>query len=341
MSDTDNPYNTGYGTGYGGQGGAKVTYGTGNSANAPGGRPGAAPSGPGQQHTGPLISETTTADFPRDVIEASRSQPVLVDFWAPWCGPCRQLTPILEKVVTEAGGKVKLVKMNIDDHPAIPGQMGIQSIPAVLAFVDGQPVDGFMGAVPESQIREFITKVASQGSGPDPVVEALEQAQEAVAKGDISTAAQIYAGILQQDQTNADALGGMAGIYFDNGDADKARALLEMVPEDKADNPAVAAVRARMELAAEAASLGDRAPLLSRLEADGNDHEARLDLAKIENAAGNREVAADLLLEIIRRDKKWNDGAAKEQLLQFFEAWGMDDPDTILARRRLSALLFS
>lgn len=340
MSDTDNPYSSGYGGGYGSQTSGSVTFGNGeNAPQQPASQP--EPSFAQPQAAGPLISDTTTADFPRDVIEASRTQPVLVDFWAPWCGPCKQLTPILEKVVNEAAGRVKLVKMNIDDHPAIPGQMGIQSIPAVLAFKDGQPVDGFMGAVPESQIRELIDKVAGPGSASDPVADALEQAAEALSQGDVQTAMGIYSAILQQDQTNADALAGMAGIYLDNDDAERARAMIDLVPEEKAGNTAVATIRARLDLAEEAASLGDRGPLLARLEANGDDFEARVELAKIENAAGNREAAAEHLLEIIRRKKDWNDGAAREQLLQFFEAWGMEDPATLSARRQLSAVLFS
>ncbi len=331
MSNKDNPY----GGGYGGQLTGNVSFGGNDAAADPLATP--APSS-----SGPLVTDTTTANFNKDVIEASRSQPVLIDFWAPWCGPCKQLTPALEKAVTEAGGRVRLVKMNIDDHPAIPGQLGIQSIPAVLAFKDGQPVDGFMGAVPESQIKEFIDRIAGPDTGPqDALAEALAQADEASAQGDIQTAAEIYSAVLQRDEGNAAALAGMAGIYLDSGDMEHARAMLDLVPEDKTDDAAVASVRARIALAEEASSLGDRAPLLARLEADSGDHDARMDLAKIENAAGDRDAAANHLLDIIQQSRDWNEGAAKEQLLQFFEAWGIEDPATLAARRRLSSLLFS
>jgi putative thioredoxin len=266
---------------------------------------------------------------------------VLVDFWAPWCGPCRQLTPVLEKVVTAANGRVRLVKMNIDDHPAIPGQLGIQSIPAVIAFKDGQPVDGFMGALPESKVKEFIDRIGGPADDGPSIDDALAQAAEAASQGDIQTAMGIYGAILQQEPGRPEALAGVAGIYLDNGDADKAASILDSVDPKDSENQAVASIRARLALIEEAASLGDRAPLLSRLDKNSDDHEARFDLAKIENAAGEREAAANHLLEIIRRDKKWNDGAAKEQLLQFFEAWGLDDPAALSARRKLSSLLFS
>ena len=303
---------------------------------------GEAPGG-AKKTAGPLVKDTTTAGFQADVIAESRSQPVLVDFWAPWCGPCRQLTPIIEGAVNAAGGKVKLVKMNIDDHPAIPGQLGIQSIPAVIAFVDGQPVDGFMGAQPESQVKAFIEKVARLGKGgakAAAIEEALAEASEAIAQGDINGAAQIYAMVLQQDPENPVAYGGMAGLMADHGQAERARQLLDEAPESIRNAPALVAVRTRMELAEKVAGIGDPAELAARLEKNPGDHDARFDLAQIYNARGDREAASDALLDIMAADREWRDDGARKELLKFFDAWGMTDPATLRARRKLSSLLF-
>jgi putative thioredoxin len=290
---------------------------------------------------GDLIRDTTTAAFSQDVVQESRNQTVLVDFWAPWCGPCKQLTPVIEKVVREAGGRVKLVKMNIDEHPAIPGQLGIQSIPAVIAFRDGQPVDGFMGALPESKVREFVDRVAGP-SGEDTALEdALAAAGEAAGAGDVGMAAQIYADILQRRPDHVAAIAGLAGLLVDAGDLDNAREVLARAPEAQAETPEIAAVRSRIALAEQTAGLGDPAELRRRIEADPKDHEARFDLALIENARGNRQEAADLLLAIMKADRTWRDDGARTQLLTFFEAWGMADEATLTARRKLSSLLFS
>jgi putative thioredoxin len=289
---------------------------------------------------GDLVKDTTTAGFAADVIQESRRQPVLVDFWAPWCGPCRQLTPLLEKAVRAAGGRVKLVKMNIDEHPAIAGQLGVQSIPAVFAFKDGQPVDGFMGAIPESQISEFIRKLGG-GDARQQIADALAAAAEASEAGDSSMAANIYGSILQQAPDTVEAIAGLAEILFDAGDAAQAEAVLATVPEAKKDAAPIAAIRARMALAAQAASLGDPAELERRLAQNPKDHEARFDLAMIQNAAGERGKAADSLLEIVKADRGWRDDGARAQLLQFFEAWGAGDEATLAARRKLSSLLFS
>ncbi|MEQ8298768.1 MAG: thioredoxin [Nitratireductor sp.] len=288
---------------------------------------------------GDLIRDTTTAEFTKDVIQESRNQPVLVDFWAPWCGPCKQLTPVLEKAVRAAGGTVKLVKMNIDDHPAIAGQLGVQSIPAVIAFRDGQPVDGFMGAVPESQVQDFIQRL-----GGDPkqsgLEAALEQAAAALQAGDDDLAAQIYSAVLAEEAGHPAAIAGLAGLSLDRGDLDAARALLEQVAPDS-DTAEIAGVRARLSLAEETSALGDPQELLRRLEKDADDHDARFDLALIQNASGAREEAADSLLHIVRRNREWRDDGARAQLLTFFEAWGPTDEATLSARRKLSALLFS
>jgi putative thioredoxin len=287
------------------------------------------------------IKDTTTATFTQDVIQESRKQPVLVDFWAPWCGPCKQLAPALEKAVRGAGGRVKLVKMNIDDHPSIAGQLGIQSIPAVIAFKNGQPVDGFMGAIPESQIRDFIERNAGKGGGQPAVAEALKAAAEAREAGDVQTAADIYSAILQEAPDNIDAIAALADMLFETGDAEGAEDALAGVPEDRREAPQLSAVRAKMALAKEAAKLGDPAALERTLQANPMDHQARFDLAMIQNAGGKRAEAADNLLAIVKADRSWNDDGARAQLLKFFEAWGATDEATMAARRKLSSVLFS
>ena len=290
-----------------------------------------------------LIKETTTQTFVKDVIEESKRQPVLIDFWAPWCGPCRQLTPVLEKAVRNAKGKVKLVKMNIDEHPAIPGQMGIQSIPAVIAFVNGQPADGFMGAVPESQVNAFIDKLTKGMTAPgEPnIAEILQEAEAVLAEGDAAAAAQIYAEVLSLDATNIAALAGLAKCYVTTGAVDQARQTLGMVPEAKRNDAAVKAVQAAIDLAEQASSLGPVAELEQKVAANPLDHQARFDLATALNAMGKRSEATAQLLEIVKRDRKWNDDGARKQLVQFFEAWGGADEATVEGRKRLSTILFS
>ncbi len=290
-----------------------------------------------------LIKETTTQTFVKDVVEESKRQPVLIDFWAPWCGPCRQLTPMLEKAVKNAKGKVKLVKMNIDEHPAIPGQMGIQSIPAVIAFVGGQPADGFMGAVPESQVNAFIEKL-TQGvpaAGEPNIAEVLKEADAVLAEGDAATAAQIYAEVLAIDPTNIAALAGLAKCYVTTGAIEQARQTLAMVPESKRNDPAVKAVQAALDLAEQAQSVGPVTELEQKVAANPLDHQARFDLATALNAMGKRAEATEQLLQIVKRDRKWNDDGARKQLLQFFDAWGGADEATAEGRKRLSTILFS
>lgn len=286
-----------------------------------------------------LIKNTTTKDFMRDVVDASREVPVLVDFWAPWCGPCRQLTPLLEKAVRAAKGAVKLVKMNIDEHPQIPGQMGVQSIPAVFAFQDGRPVDGFMGALPESRIKSFIARLIGDESA-DAAAD-LDAADEALAAGDANTAAQAFAEALQKDAENARAAAGLAKCYVKTGDLNRAEQTLALVPPAKADSAPVASARASLELARKAASAGDVDSLRAKLGANPNDTQSRFDLAIALNAKGDREGAVDELLTIIRKDRAFNDDAARKQLLQLFDAWGASDPATISGRQRLSSLLFA
>jgi putative thioredoxin len=300
-------------------------------------------SGAAPQAASDLIKETTTQTFVKDVIEESKRQPVLIDFWAPWCGPCRQLTPILEKAVRAAKGRVKLVKMNIDEHPAIPGQMGIQSIPAVIAFANGQPADGFMGAVPESQVNAFIDKVtkAMPRAGEPNVAEILKEAETVLAEGDPANAAQIYAEVLAADPTNIAALAGLAKCYVATRAIEQAKQTLAMVPESKRSDPAVKAVQAAIDLAEQAKALGPVSELEQKVAANPLDHQARFDLAIALNASGKRAEATDQLLEIVKRDRKWNDDAARKQLVQFFDAWGPADQATTDGRKRLSTILFS
>src|SRR5262249_40805058 len=287
-----------------------------------------------------LIKETTTQIFVKDVIEESKRQPVLVDFWAPWCGPCKQLTPILEKVVKAAKGKVKLVKMNIDDHPAIPGQMGIQSIPAVIAFVNGQPADGFLGALPESQVLAFIERLTKDRIGGE-AKDLLKLADAALAEANPAGAAELYGQVLAEEPSNVPALAGLARAYMATGNVEQAKQTLGLVPEAKRSDAAVAAARAAIELAEQAQSIGPIGGLEKRLAANPLDHQARFDLAVALNAKGKRQEAVDQLLEIVRRDRKWNDDGARKQLVQFFEAWGPTDEATINGRKRLSSILFA
>src|ERR1700682_4379019 len=300
-------------------------------------------SGPAPQAAPDLIKETTTQTFVKDVIEESKRQPVLIDFWAPWCGPCRQLTPVLEKAVRAAKGKVKLVKMNIDEHPAIPGQMGIQSIPAVIAFVNGQPADGFMGAVPESQVNAFIDKLTKgmPAAGEPNIAEVLKEAETVLAEGDAATAAQIYAEVLAVDATNIAALAGLAKCYVTTGAIEQAKQTIAMVPESKRSDAAVKAVQAAIDLAEQAQAVGPVTELEQKVAANPLDHQARFDLATALNAQGNRAEATQQLLEIVKRDRKWNEDGARKQLVQFFEAWGPSDEATVEGRKRLSTILFS
>ncbi|MEJ1160020.1 thioredoxin [Prosthecomicrobium sp. N25] len=301
------------------------------------GSPAAAAPAPGADE---LIRDTTTRTFVKDVIEASRDVPVLVDFWAEWCGPCKQLTPVLEKVVRNAKGKVRLVKMNIDQHPEVAGQLGIRSIPAVIAFKNGQPLDGFMGAVPESQIQTFIERVAGP-VGPSDAEALVAEAEAALAEGDLQGAADLFSAARESEPENLAALAGLVRTLVAAKELDQAKALLATVPQAKAGDPAVAAARAQLELAEATANLGDPLPLEARIAHDPNDHAARFDLALILNAHGKREAAVDHLVEIVRRKRDWNEEAARKQLVQFFEAWGPKDEMTLYGRRRLSSVLFA
>jgi putative thioredoxin len=286
-----------------------------------------------------LIKNTTTKDFMHDVIDASREVPVLVDFWAPWCGPCRQLTPILEKAVRAAKGAIRLVKLNIDDHPQIPGQMGVQSIPAVFAFQDGRPVDGFMGALPESRVTAFIARLT--GDTVDDVAADVEAAEAALASGDLNTAAQLFGEVLQQDRENAQSLAGLAKCYIKTGDLARAEQTLALVPPAKAEATPVASARAALELARKAGEAGDVESLKAKLAAEPKDPQIRFDLALALNAKGDRNGALEELLLLVAKHRTWNDDAARKQLLQLFDAWGPTDAATVSGRQRLSSLLFA
>ena len=287
------------------------------------------------------IKDATTQSFAADVIEASKVQPVIVDFWAPWCGPCRQLTPLIEKVVSAAGGKVKLVKMNIDEHPAIPGQLGVQSLPTVIAFKNGQPVDAFAGALPESQIKQFVDSLGSAADAAPSTADILKAADTALAAGDAAGALQAYAAVLSMEPDNLKAIAGMAHCYIKAGEPEQARALVDALDDNKKEDAAVKSVLSALALAKKASAVGDFAAAEARVAQNPKDHQARYDLALAYAAQDKKSEAVAALLAIVAAQKDWNEAAAKKQLLQFFEAWGFDDDAAIEGRKKLSTLLFA
>jgi putative thioredoxin len=300
--------------------------------------------GPGPA-TAALIKETNTESFVADVIDASHDTPIIVDFWAPWCGPCKQLTPILEKLVRDARGAVRLVKINTDENQELAAQMRVQSIPSVFAFVKGRPVSAFSGLQPESQIKSFLQRVvqATGGQvGPSPVEQAITQANEAMGRGDLGTASAIFGQVLAHDPKSAAAIAGLAKSHIGAGNLGEGRKVLERATGDLAADAAIAGARAALELAEQSVrSVSQTAELHARLETNPNDHQARFDLASALYGSGERESAIDELLEIVRRDRRWNEEAARKQLVKLFEAAGPADPLTVSGRRRLSSLLFS
>jgi putative thioredoxin len=297
-------------------------------------KPGNAPA------AGDVIKDGTSASFGKDVIEASKQALVLVDFWAAWCGPCKQLTPIIEKVVKSYGGKVRLVKINTDEHPAIAGQLRIQSLPTVYAFRDGRPLDGFMGAQPESAVRQFVERLMGADEEAD-LAAILEVAEAALEANDLQGAAETFAAVLQEDQLNVQAIAGLARCYLKSGDVERAEQTLSLVPPDKLTSAPVQSVRAALDLAKLADKSDNTAELEQRLASNPADHQTRFDLAVALAARGKKEEALDHLLDLVRRDRVWNDEAARKQLVQLFDAWGPKDEQTLDGRRRLSSILFS
>ena len=309
------------------------------TAPGPGATGGPAPAPSGS----PYIKDASLTTFAADVLDASMDVPVIVDFWAPWCGPCKQLGPALERLVNEAKGAVRLVKVNIDENPEIAQQLRIQSIPTVYAFRNGQPIDGFMGAIPDSQLRQFVQGLMGPGGEPAEggIEEALALASEALAKRDLATAAQLFGHILQEDPGNPKAVAGLARCYLESGDVDRAKKTIGLVRPDGLADEAIRAVEAEVALKETAQAAGDLGPLRAKVESNAADLQARFDLALALDGKGSREEAIGELLEIVKRDRKWNEEAARKQLVTLFEAMGPTDPRTIEARRKLSSILFS
>ena len=295
-----------------------------------------------------LIKDSTDRAFKADVVDASLEAPVLVDFWAPWCGPCRALTPAIEKVIKEKGGKIRLVKINIDENPQIAGQLGVQSIPNVFAFAGGRPIDMFLGNMPESEVRKFADRVIAAagpgkpqaGSVEEEIKNAMVAAKEALGAGDLNTAAQIFGMVLQHQPENAEAILGMSRVYLKAGEAEQAQAVLDTVPVEARKGADYVSLAAELKLLSEAAAVGGTADLLRKLDKSPDDHQTRYDLAIALNAEGQRAEAAEQLVTLMKRDRAWNEDGARKKLLEFFEAWGAKDAATLKGRRMLSALLF-
>jgi putative thioredoxin len=302
---------------------------------------GGQPTGSPALAAGDLIKDSNTKNFMQDVIEPSRQQPVIVDFWAPWCGPCKQLGPALEKVVRASAGKVRMVKINIDENPQLAQQMRIQSIPAVYAFVNGQPVDGFMGALPEGQIQQFVDRLGGQGSMAEEIEAVLADARELVEQKDYQHAAQLFAQLLQVDRENAGAIAGLARCELALGDLENAQKTLALVPPAKANDPEVLSVKAQLDMALNPVDVSEIGTLKAQIEKNPDDFQARVDLAVLLNGANERAEATDQLIYVIRKMRGWNDEAARKQLVKFFEAWGPKDEFSVAGRRKLSSVLFS
>lgn len=294
-----------------------------------------------QKPASPAVIDATDASFPKDVIDASREVPVIVDFWAPWCGPCKQLGPLIEKIVQEQNGKVRLVKVNIDANPAYAGQLRVQSIPAVFAFVDGRPVDGFMGAQPESTIRQFVARLGKMGGMAEQIAEALTMARTSLEQGDHDATIDIANQILGVDPAQIEAHTLKAQAEMAKGDLEAASATLAAVPAEKLSDPLLVSARAALELLLNPVDTSGVAKLEAAIAANPKDFASRLELAVLLNGTGERAAATDQLIYIIRVERSWDDEAARKQLVQFFEAWGPKDEFTLQGRRKLSSVLFS
>lgn len=291
---------------------------------------------------GEHVKDVSEATFMQDVVEASQEVPVIVDFWAPWCGPCKTLGPALEEAVNAAGGAVKMAKVNVDENQMIAGQMRVQSIPTVYAFFQGQPVDGFQGALPPSEVKAFVQKLVEMSPGADGgLADAVAAAEEMLAEGAASDAAQTFAAILQEDPQNAPAYGGLVRAHLALDELDQAEAILNGAPAEISKAPELEAAHAQLELARQAADAGPVAELTAKVEADPDDHQARFDLAQALHAGGQVEEAVDQLLELFRRDREWNDAAAKQQLFTIFDALKPQDPVVLNGRRKLSSMIFA
>jgi len=297
-----------------------------------------------QPQSSAAIRDCDTASFAEDVIKTSMKKPVVVDFWAPWCGPCKQLTPTLEKAVKETRGAVILVKINIDENQALAKQLRIQSVPTIYAFLQGRPVDGFQGALPESEIKAFVKRLIEMGGGDDgnPIEAALEEAEQALTAGDHATASAIFGQVLQHDPENLQAIAGLLKAMIGSGQIEEAEAQFAQLSKEIQAKTELAGAKAQLDLLAQSEEAGGQmAELLKKVAHDPDDHQTRFDLAQALYGAGKKQDAAQELLEIVKRDRDWNEDGARKQLLKYFEAWGPTDPLTLNARRKLSSLLFS